>query len=160
MMRTLPRRHLLHRPDVRLDALPQFRLVAPGDPWRRLARPLAGREEGIPGEINGLHPPLERHVQDYHHLALAGRRERTIKWAPAGIGAWVFATPLPSTQTAGGELVATRWTRSTAAARAALDALRIEVEVQRAVAQDKVMSGRARPHSGAGACAGSGEATR
>ena len=46
-------------------------------------------------------------------------------------------------QTAAGELVATLWTRSSAAAQGALDALRVEVEAERAAAQDTVTSLRA-----------------
>jgi hypothetical protein len=43
-------------------------------------------------------------------------------------------------QAAAGELVATLWTRSTASAQGALDALRAEVEAERAAAQDAVTS--------------------
>ncbi|MGF6903442.1 DNA-binding protein [Paraburkholderia sp. GAS348] len=43
-------------------------------------------------------------------------------------------------QAAAGELVATLWTRSTASAQEALDALRAEVEVERAAAQNAVTS--------------------
>ncbi len=43
-------------------------------------------------------------------------------------------------QAAAGELVATLWTRSTASAQAALDALRVEVEAEKGAAQDAVMS--------------------
>ncbi|MFM0114994.1 DNA-binding protein [Paraburkholderia nemoris] len=43
-------------------------------------------------------------------------------------------------QAAAGELVATLWTRSSAAAQNALDALRVEVEAERATAQDAVTS--------------------
>jgi hypothetical protein len=43
-------------------------------------------------------------------------------------------------QAAAGELVATLWTRSTAAAQGALDALRAEVEAEKAAAQDAVTS--------------------
>jgi hypothetical protein len=43
-------------------------------------------------------------------------------------------------QAAAGELVATLWTRSSASAQGALDALRAEVEAERAVAQDAVTS--------------------
>jgi hypothetical protein len=46
-------------------------------------------------------------------------------------------------QTAAGELVATLWTRSTASAQDALDALRVEVEADRAAAQDAVTSTQA-----------------
>jgi chromosome segregation ATPase len=46
-------------------------------------------------------------------------------------------------QAAAGELVATLWTRSTASAQGALDALRAEVEAERAAAQDDVTSLRA-----------------
>ncbi|WP_429411058.1 DNA-binding protein [Paraburkholderia sp. GAS82] len=43
-------------------------------------------------------------------------------------------------QAVAGELVATLWTRSTASAQAALEALRVEVEAERAAAQDAVNS--------------------
>ena len=43
-------------------------------------------------------------------------------------------------QAAAGELVAMLWTRSTAAAQGALDALRVEVEADRAAAQNAVTS--------------------
>lgn len=46
------------------------------------ARPLAGQEEGIAGEIASLHQPREHHVQDHRRLALAGRGERAVQRAP------------------------------------------------------------------------------
>jgi hypothetical protein len=46
-------------------------------------------------------------------------------------------------QAAAGELVATLWTRSTASAQAALDALRVDVEAEQAAAQNAVSSLRA-----------------
>lgn len=46
----------------------------------------------------------------------------------------------PDLQTAAGELVAALWTRSSAAAQGTLDALRVEVEAEKAAAQEEVAS--------------------